>query len=57
MQDIPESAHRDSASIDNIESIIKISKYGRTPVECGNLIQVTKRAKECNADLVTSLIE
>ena len=57
MQDMPESAHRDSTSADSIQSVIKISEYYRIPVECGNSIQVKKRIEECNADLVTGLAE
>ena len=55
MQDMPESAHRDSASTDSIKSVIKISECCKIPVEYGNSIQVTKRTKERNADLVTGL--
>ena len=55
MQDVPEATHRDSTSTDSIQSVIKISECCRTPVECGNSIQVTKRTEERNADLVTSL--
>ena len=55
IQDVPEATHRDSASTDNIKSVVKISEYCRTPVKCGNLIQVTKRTKERNANLVTAL--
>ena len=57
MQDMPESIHHDSAFTDSIKSVIKISKCCKTPVECGNSIQVTKRTEECNTDLVTGLAE
>ena len=57
MQDVPEAAHRDSASADNVKSVVKISECCRTPIECGNSIQVTKRTEERNADLVISLTE
>ena len=57
MQDVPEATHHDSTSADSIKSIVEISECCRTPVECGNSIQITKRTKEHNADLVTSLAE
>ena len=57
MQDVPEVAHHDSTSTDSVLSVIKISECCRTPIECGNSIQVTKRTEEHNADLVTSLAE
>ena len=57
VQDVPKAIHHDSTSADSIESVVKISECCRTPVECGNPIQVTKRTEECNADLVTSLAE
>ena len=57
MQDVPEAAHYDSTSTDSVESVVKISECCRIPVECGHLIQVTKRTKKRNADLVTSLAE
>ena len=46
MQDVPEVAHRDSTSTDSVKSVVKISECCRTPVECGNLIQVKKRTEE-----------
>ena len=57
MQDMPESTNRDNTSTDSVKSVIKISKCRRAPVECGNTIQIKKRAEECNADLMTSLAE
>ena len=57
IQDVPKAAHYDSASADSIKYVVKISECCRTPIEYGNSIQVMKRAEECNADLVTSLIE
>ena len=57
MQDMLEATHRDGASADSIKSVIKISECCRTPVECGNSIQITKRTEERNADLMTSLTE
>ena len=57
MQDVPESAYCDSASADSVQSIIKIRECYRIPNKCGNSIQVRKRTKERNADLVTSLAE
>ena len=33
MQDVLEAAHRDSASIDSVKSIVKISECCRTPVK------------------------
>ena len=57
MQDVPEAAHHDSASTESIKSVLKISECCRTPIECGNSIQVMKRTEECNADLMTSLVE
>ena len=55
MQDVPEAAHRDRTSVDNVKSVVKISECCRTPVECSNSIQVTKRTEESNDDFVTSL--
>ena len=55
MQDMPESAHHDSASTDSVQSVIKISKCCRTPVECSNSTQVTKRIEDCDANLMSSL--
>ena len=57
VQDVPEAAHRDNASTDSIQSVVKISKCCRTSVEYGNSIQITKRTEERNTDLVTSLAE
>ena len=57
MQDMPEAAHRDNASTDSVQSIIKISECCKTPIECGNSIQVTKRTEERNANLITGLTE
>ena len=34
MQDMPEAAHHDSTSADNVKSVVKISKCCRTPVKC-----------------------
>ena len=55
MQDVPEAAHCDNASANSVKSVVKINECCRTPVECSNLIQVTKRTEERNADLVTNL--
>ena len=55
MQDVPETAHHDSAFTDSIKSVIKISECCRTPIEYGNSIQVMKRTEECNADLMNNL--
>ena len=55
MQDMPESAHHDSASTDSLQSVIKISKCYRTLVEGSNSTQVTKGTEECYADLMSSL--
>ena len=57
MQNMPEATHRDNASTDSIKSVVKISECYRTPIECGNSIQVTKRTEEHNTDLVTNLAE
>ena len=54
---MPESTHGDSTSADSVQSVIKISKCCRTPIECSNSTQVTKRTEECYADLMTSLTE
>ena len=57
MQDVSEAAHRDSTFTYSVKSVVKISECYRTLVECGNLIQITKRTEECNADLMTGLAE
>ena len=54
---MPESTYGDSASADSVQSVVKISKCCRTPIEFSNLTQVTKRTEECYADLMTSLAE
>ena len=55
MQDIPKAAHRDSPFADSIQSVIKISEWCRTLVECSYSIQVMKRTEECDANLETGL--
>ena len=57
MQDVSEAAHHDGSSTDSVKSVVKINECCRTLIECGNSIQVTKRTKERNADLMTSLAE
>ena len=57
MEEMPEAAHHDSTSIDSVQSVIKISKCCRTPIESGYLTQVTKRTEKRNANLMTGLAE
>ena len=57
MQDVPEAAHRENTYTDSVETVVKISECCRISIKCSDSIQVIKRTKERDADLVTSLVE